>query len=82
MKKVVVDVKFVEVQNVVNMEKIERLNDLLEEVYHAEDVIDGCFNSEEFEDLSMINEQYEFTLRTLRDFMSIISTTIKDEESK
>ena len=83
MKRVAQDVKFVEVQNVDNMEeKIDRLGELLSEVYQAEEMLDGVYSSDEFEDVDEINEFYEYTLNTLSNFMAMIRTRVKHEEEK
>jgi len=83
MKKVVRSVSIVEILNADNMEKLEILEELLNEIYNAEEVIDGSYNPLEFEDeLEEVNEYHEHTLRTLRNYMSIIRTRIGIENGE
>jgi len=59
------------------MEKLERLEVLMHEVYNIEDVIDGAFNSEEFPDIPEVNTKYEEMLTKIREFNTLLNTHIK-----
>jgi len=63
--------------------KVEKLRNLLNIVYHAEGVIDGEWDELEFPEFDDdINEYYDHTINTLRNFMSIIRTRIKQEKGE
>jgi len=65
------------------MGKVEILEELLNEIYNSEEVIDGSYNPLEFGDeVEEVNEYYEHTLNTLRNFMSILRTRIKIEKGE
>ena len=65
------------------MKKIERLEELLNEVYNAEDVIDGAYDPIEFiDELDEVNEYHEHTLETIRNFISILRTRIEIEKEE
>lgn len=52
--------------------KKEKLSDLKEEAYNAEDVLDGCFNQKEYNDIPEINDLYTKILGNLNDLMLLI----------
>jgi hypothetical protein len=60
-------------------DKIDTLRDLSYELYNAEDVIDGCYNPEEYKDdkeLTIINETYRQLLSDMNDLISDIEKVI------
>ena len=50
------------------MERKDRLSELRNDIYNAEDIIDGAYNSKdvEFSDLTEINERYDKLLKDMR----------------
>lgn len=54
--------------------KKEQLFNLSDELYMAEDKLDGCFNSREFPELRSINQRYDDLISELNEFWVIVTT--------
>jgi|DEB0MinimDraft_12_1074336.scaffolds.fasta_scaffold73464_3 hypothetical protein len=61
-----------------------RLRDLCDEIYNAEDCIDGCYNSQdsEYSDLTEVNEKYNNLIRDMNSLVDLLRTEIELEENK
>jgi hypothetical protein len=61
-----------------------RLQDLCNEVYNAEDCIDGCYNSKDkdYADLTEVNEKYNNLLRDMNSLVDLLRVEIELEENK
>jgi hypothetical protein len=57
----------------------DRLLDLRDEVYHAEDVIDGCYNPDNIEDSDLveINKRYKELLVDMNDLFALLEREIE-----
>lgn len=56
--------------------KKERLIDLKEEVYNAENVLDGIFIPTEFKDIPEINSAYTELLESMRNLDTLIDNVL------
>jgi len=56
------------------MERKERLNELRNDIYNAEDIIDGAYDSKdvEFSDLTEINERYDKLLKDMTKLVKLL----------
>ena len=59
--------------------RVERLTELRNEIYHAEDVIDGSYNSKDkdFSDLVEINERYEKLLKDMNILENLLGKEVE-----
>ena len=60
------------------MEQKERLLELRNAIYNAEDEIDGCFNSKEFNDIPIVNAAYDKLLLLLNENIKLLNCYVED----
>ena len=60
------------------MERKERLSELRNDIYNAEDIIDGAYNSKdvEFSDLTEINERYDKLLKDMTKLVKLLGKVV------
>ena len=60
------------------MERKERLSELRNDIYNAEDIIDGAYNSKdvEFSDLTEINERYDKLLKDMTKLVKLLDKVV------
>lgn len=60
------------------MERKERLNELRNDIYNAEDIIDGAYDSKdvEFSDLTEINERYDKLLKDMTKLVKLLDKVV------
>jgi hypothetical protein len=60
------------------MERKERLNELRNDIYNAEDIIDGAYDSKdvEFSDLTEINERYDKLLKDMTKLVKLLGKVV------
>ena len=60
------------------MERKERLSELRNDIYNAEDIIDGAYDSKdvEFSDLTEINERYDKLLKDMTKLVKLLDKVV------
>jgi hypothetical protein len=60
------------------MERKERLSELRNDIYNAEDIIDGVYDSKdvEFSDLTEINERYDKLLKDMTKLVKLLGKVV------
>jgi len=60
------------------MERKERLSELRNDIYNAEDIIDGAYDSKdvEFSDLTEINERYDKLLKDMTKLVKLLGKVV------
>ena len=63
------------------MNKLETLSELRNDIYNAEDDIDGAYNSnaDEYSDLTEINERYDKLLVDMRKLVKLLGVVIGED---
>lgn len=61
-------------------DKLEDLEELHNVIYNCEDMIDGQWSEITYPEFDEVNEFHEHTLNTLRGYMAIIRSRIKEEK--
>ena len=60
------------------MERKDRLSELRNDIYNAEDIIDGAYDSKdvEFSDLTEINERYDKLLKDMTKLVKLLGKVV------
>ena len=60
------------------MERKDRLSELRNDIYNAEDIIDGVYDSKdvEFSDLTEINERYDKLLKDMTKLVKLLGKVV------